>query len=284
MPNSVPRLFSVNKTGRLLAPPPLETGLSLDTIRRWQEGLSTAAHDLKTPLTILGGYIRLLLEEKLGPLTEAQRSVLNEMHQNESRLQHFIKDFLAINALTEAPVQMTIRTSDLNECVRDLISIWSSRFEQKGVALFFAASPELTPFPFDYFKVQHVISNLLDNAWKFSPSSSSVWIKSEPYRWERRTLLQRPQAGPERRRQDVSRHNAARIMVSDTGPGIAPEFQQDIFQEYFRLESEGVPSGTGLGLAIARRLVQLHGGKIWVQSEIGTGSTFSFVLPSCPPQ
>jgi signal transduction histidine kinase len=256
--------------------------MSPDTIRRWQEGLSTAAHDLKTPLTILGGYIRLLLEGKLGSLTEAQRGVLDEMHQNERRLQHFIKDFLAINALVEAPVQMAIRTADLDECVHDLIGMWSARFQQKGVALFFAASADLVPFPFDYFKVQHIISNLLDNAWKFSPPSSSVWIKSEPYYWDRRTLPQ--QVGTERRHLDVSRFNAAKITVSDVGPGIAPEFQQDIFQDYFRLDVEGVAPGTGLGLAIARRLAQAHGGKIWVQSELGTGSTFSFVLPFCPPR
>jgi signal transduction histidine kinase len=283
MPNSTPVSSSVKKTDRSLKPPS-ETGLSPDTIRRWQEGLSTVAHDLKTPLTILGGYIRLLLDGKLGPLTEAQQRVLEEMHQNERRLQHFIKDFLAINALTEAPVQMTISTSDLNECIRDLIGMWSARFQQKGVALFFAANEDLMPFPFDYCKVQHIISNLLDNAWKFSPSASSVWIKSEPYYWDRRTLPQRPQGGAERRRLDVSRFNAAKVTVSDVGPGIAPEFQQDIFQDYFRLEVEGVPSGTGLGLAIARRLAQAHGGKIWVQSELGTGSTFSFVLPFCPPQ
>jgi len=284
MPNSAPVLPPRNKTKRLLAPPSSETGLSPDTIRQWQEGLSTAAHDLKTPLTILGGYIRLLLEGKLGPLTEAQRNVLDEMHQNERRLQHFIKDFLAINALTEAPVQMAISPADLNECVRDLTGMWSARFEQKGVALFLAASAELMPFPFDYFKVQHVISNLLDNAWKFSPSSSSVWIKTEPYYWDRRALPHRRRTGSERRRLDVSRFNAAKITVSDVGPGIAPEFQQDIFQDYFRLEVEGVAPGTGLGLAIARRLAQAHGGKIWVQSELGTGSTFSFVLPFCPPQ
>lgn len=276
--------FSVNKTNGTLTPSPLAGRLDPDTIYRWQEGLSTVAHDLKTPLTILGGYIRLLLDGKLGPLTEAQRGVLDEMHQNERRLQHFIKDFLAMNSLTEAPVQMATCTSDLNECVCDLISMWSKRFEQKGVALFFAAGAELKPFPFDYYKVQHVISNLLDNAWKFSPRSSSVWIKTEPYLWDRRAAPQKAQAGPERRQPDSVRLNTARVTVSDAGPGIAPEFQQDIFQDYFRLETEGAAPGTGLGLAIARRLVQAHGGKIWVQSELGTGSTFSFVLPFSPPK
>lgn len=284
MPDSAPVLFSAHNTSGIPSTFPVEVGLCPDTIRRWHEGLSTAAHELKTPLTILAGYIRLLLEEKLGPLTEAQRSVLDEMQQNERRLQQFIKDFLAINASPEAPVQMAICTSDMNECVQDQTSLWSARFHKKGVALFFSASAELKPFPFDYFKVQHVISNLLDNAWKFSPSSSSVWVKTEPYFWDRRSLPRQLPTGQERRRKGSTQFNAARVTVSDAGPGIAPELLQEVFRDYFRLETKGVAPGTGLGLAIARRLVQMHGGKIWVQSELGTGSTFSFLLPFSPPK
>ena len=99
----------------------------------------------------------------------------------------------------------------------------------------------------------------------------------EPYFWERRTIERQPEV--ERRRQTIHEPNCCRISVSDTGPGIAPEFQQEVFDEYFRLTRKGVRTeGYGLGLAIARRLVQAAGGKIWVESEPGNGSKFSFLL------
>jgi len=99
----------------------------------------------------------------------------------------------------------------------------------------------------------------------------------EPYFWERRTVQRQPTV--ERRRQRVHAPNCCRISVADTGPGIAPEFQQEIFDEYFRLTPQGTRAeGYGLGLAIARRLVQSAGGKIWVESEPGAGSKFSFLV------
>jgi signal transduction histidine kinase len=125
--------------------------------------------------------------------------------------------------------------------------------------------------------VQHIVSNLLDNAWKYTPSSGTVWLHLEPYFWERRAANSRPMV--DRRRHAKTAPNCCRISVSDTGPGIEPEFQQEIFEEYFRLTHQGCRAeGHGLGLAIARKLVQAAGGKIWVESDRGKGSKFSFLL------
>ena len=130
--------------------------------------------------------------------------------------------------------------------------------------------------------MQHIVSNLLDNAMKYTPASGTVWLHVEPYFWERRT--DPAPAAVERRKQRVNAPNCCRISVADTGPGIAPEFQQEIFEEYFRLTPEGIRAeGYGLGLAIARRLVQAAGGKIWVESEPGSGSKFSFLVLLNPP-
>jgi signal transduction histidine kinase len=136
-------------------------------------------------------------------------------------------------------------------------------------------------FPFDWYKVQHVVSNLLDNAMKYTPGSGTVWLHVEPYFWERRAVKRTPLI--ERRRRLVANPNCCRISVADTGPGIAAEYQQEIFEEYFRLTAEGTRAeGHGLGLAIARRLVQAAGGKIWVESEPGSGSKFSFLCLLSP--
>ena len=245
--------------------------------RRCLEGLSTAAHDLKTPVAILSGYIELMLGEKLGPLVARQRTALQEMHDNCQRLQGFVKNFLTLGAFRDSPVELQIATADLNACIAEIIQVWAPSFQRKGVALFFSASDQLQPFSFDYYKVQHVISNLLDNALKFLSSGGTVWMTAELHLWERRSRQGSAPSAFDRRRTYPSTPNTVCVTVADSGPGIAPEFHQEIFQEYFRVNH--ATEGHGLGLAIAQRLVIRFGGKIWVESEPGLGAKFSFLLP-----
>jgi signal transduction histidine kinase len=253
-------------------------------LRRWCENLSTAAHDLKTPLSILGGYIDLLLEEKLGALNGRQREILSDMKQNEARLQRFIRDFITFREFQGTPGEPNCGVHDLNECVADIASVWSARFCEKQVRLCVVNDPNVAPFAFHYYKVQHVVSNLLDNALKFSPRGSDARIETSACSWERRGRCPRTaDIAKDRRRAVSAAPNSARVIVKDAGPGIAPQFHQDIFRDFYRLESQGRPHGTGLGLAIARRLVRLHGGAIWVESEPNRGCTFMFLLPFKPP-
>ncbi len=248
-------------------------------LRTSQQALAAAAHDLKTPLTILAGYLELLMDEDLGPLTEKQRAVLQDMHTSEQRLQRFIKNFLTYSQFGVAPMELCLESADLNRCISELIALWIPQFEKKGVALLFLPNKQVRPFSFDPDKVQHITANLLDNALKFSPEGTTVWVAIEPHKWERRSAISQPRPGAERRTRPFSCPNAVRIVVADSGPGILPEFHQEIFEEFFRLPRHGRDQGTGLGLAIARRLVQLHGGKIWVESEPGAGAKFSVLLP-----
>jgi signal transduction histidine kinase len=250
-----------------------------------RDALASAAHELKTPLAIMGGYLHLLLAEKMGPLNPRQIEVLTEMQANGVRLSNFVQNLLTYTTLKVERFEMQYEVGDINSCVREIAEFWAQRFQDKAVAFYFLPGEKLHSFPFDYYKVQHIVSNLLDNAMKYTPSSGSVWLHVEPYFWERRTMQRPPVV--ERRRQRSTSPNCCRISISDTGPGIAPEFQQEIFDEYFRLTPEGTRAeGYGLGLAIARRLVQAAGGKIWVESELGAGSKFSFLLllnPSLKP-
>jgi signal transduction histidine kinase len=245
--------------------------------RRCLEGLSTAAHDLKTPVAILSGYIELMLIEKLGQLSAPQRTALQEMHDNCQRLQGFVKNFLALGAFRDSPVEMQIATADLNACLTEVIQVWTPSFQRKGVALFFSPSDQLKTFAFDYYKVQHVVSNLLDNALKFSSAGGTVWVSAELHLWERRNRQDPSPSDLDRRRTYPSVPNTVCVTVTDSGPGIAPEFHQEIFQEYFRVNH--ATEGHGLGLAIAQRLVIRFGGKIWVESEPGLGAKFAFLLP-----
>jgi signal transduction histidine kinase len=251
--------------------------LSKEHCSSCSDALASAAHELKTPLAIMGGYLHLLLAEKLGPLNARQVEVLTEMQTNSVRLGNFVQNLLAYATLKVDRFEMQYETGDINACIREIAEVWAQRFQDKALAFYFLPSDKLEPFPFDYYKIQHIVSNLLDNAMKYTPSSGTVWLHTEPYFWERRTM-QRPPA-VERRKVRLNAPNCCRVSVSDTGPGIAPEFQQEIFEEYFRLTREGTRAeGYGLGLAIARRLVQAAGGKIWVESEPGSGSKFSFLV------
>ena len=248
--------------------------------QRCAQALATAAHDLRTPLAVVSGYIELLMSGKLGPLTERQSRCLEDMYSSSQRLHRLITDFLTFSALQTGNLNLQLdEPRDLHACLSEICSFWMQRFQAKGVAFYYLPSEHLQPFPFDYDRVQRIVSNLLENALKFTPQGGTVWLNAEPQLWERRTLEMRPQAR-ERRKAALVTPNAARVSVADIGPGIPPEFHQEIFGDFFQIPNgEMNGAGMGLGLGIARRLVQAHGGKIWVESEPGCGSKFSFVLP-----
>jgi signal transduction histidine kinase len=248
---------------------------------RTTNALASAAHDLKTPLAILNGYMELLASEKLGSLNERQREVLRDMNSSGQRLQHFIQDFLSFSVLETGEMKMQYETGDMNACLSEVCRLWSHPFQEKGLALYFLANDKLPQFAFDSAKVQRVISNLLENASKFTVAGGTVWLHAEPYMWERRSTI-KPGIPSERRRQNDPLPNSVKVSVSDTGPGIPAEYHIEVFDDFFRLPTENQSDGMGLGLAIARRLVNNMGGKIWVESEPGAGCKFSFIIPLKP--
>jgi signal transduction histidine kinase len=245
--------------------------------------LATAAHRLKTPLAIISGYIELLQSQKAGALVPRQLEILQDTQDNCLRLQRFIQDFLTYSALETGSVTIKPELSDLNACLAEVYELWLPRFQKKGVALYLTAGAKLAPFALDSFKIEEVASNLLDNSLKFTPEGGSVWLSAERHFWDRRS--RHDFRGPiERRKRNLGEANSVKVTVADTGPGIEPEYHQEIFHDFFRVPGASDSSeGTGLGLAIARRLVQAHGGKIWVESEPGSGSRVSFLLPLEPP-
>jgi signal transduction histidine kinase len=250
--------------------------------RRRTVALGTAAHQLKTPLAIISGYVELLLTKKAGPLNPRQKQILEESRFNCARLQQFIQDFLSYSALETGHLAMKFEVGNLNACLNELYTYWLSPYQKKGVALYFPSQKKLPRFPFDYDKVQHVVSNLLENSLKFTQAGGTVWLTAEPYVWERRSR-QESRSSVERRRRAANVANAARVTVSDTGPGVAPEYHQEIFDDFVKVSPQSEEAGgMGLGLAIARRLVLAHSGKIWVESDPGSGSTFCFLLPLNP--
>jgi signal transduction histidine kinase len=251
-----------------------------DRFQRTTNALASAAHDLKTPLSIMNGYVELLQNEKLGALNERQREVLHDMQASGKRLQQFIQDFLTYSALETGGLRMQFEAGNINDCLSEVCRMWSNRFQEKRLALYFLANDKLPIFPFDSPKVERIISNLLENSFKFTPSGGTVWLHAEPHMWERRAAAQPSTA--ERRRQNVTHPNSVKVSVSDTGPGIPAEFHLEVFDDFFRLPGTASQEGMGLGLAIARRLIQGMAGKIWVESDPGAGCKFSFLIPYKP--
>ena len=249
---------------------------------RTTNALASAAHDLKTPLAILNGYVELLQSEKLGSLSDRQREVLGDMRASGQRLQQFIQDFLAFSVLETGEMKVQYEAGDMNACLSEVCRLWSPRFQERSLALYFLANDKLPVFPFDAPKIQRIASNLLENASKFTPSGGTVWLHAEPYMWERRSAA-KPDISSDRRRQNTAQPNSIKVSVSDTGPGIPAEYHIEVFDDFFRLpQAETQSDGMGLGLAIARRLVNVMGGKIWVESEPGAGCKFCFLLPLKP--
>ncbi len=237
--------------------------------------LASAAHELKTPLAVIKGYYDLLLSGSLGKLTDKQRDILQESKDSCERLVRLVSMFLNYSALESGKLVLHLRENDIRDCLSELATRWHEAFVRKQVRLDTILDTDIPIFKFDYQKVQQTVANLLDNSLKHTPAGGNVTFRAEPYFWERRSTEE--MQSHDRRRERVQQPNCIKVSVSDSGPGIASEHHQEIFEDFVRVDRTS--SGMGLGLAIAKRLVQAHRGKIWVESEPRRGCTFTFLLP-----
>jgi signal transduction histidine kinase len=237
--------------------------------------LASAAHELKTPLAVIKGYYDLLLAGSLGRLTEKQKDILEESKESCERLVRLVSMFLNYSALESGKLVLQLRENDLRDCLDEMAKRWAEAFQRKGVKLEVHLDPSIPTFRFDYQKVQQAAANLLDNSLKHTQSGGNVALVAKPHFWERRIAEAAP--SQERRRFLLPRPNSVEVSVTDSGAGIPAEHHQEIFEDFVRVDRN--TSGMGLGLAIAKRLVQAHRGKIWVESEAKRGSTFRFLLP-----
>jgi signal transduction histidine kinase len=237
--------------------------------------LASAAHELKTPLAVIKGYYDLMLAGSLGKLTDKQRDILEESKESCERLVRLVSMFLNYSALESGKLVLQLRENDLRDCLDEVAKRWLEAFQRKGVKLEASFDPSIPNFRFDYQKVQQAAANLLDNALKHTPTGGVVAFCAGPHFWERRVAEVAPIQ--ERRRFRLPRPNSVEISVADSGPGIPAEHHQEIFEDFVRVDRN--TTGMGLGLAIAKRLIQAHRGKIWVESEPAGGSKFTFLLP-----
>jgi two-component system, NtrC family, sensor histidine kinase KinB len=218
--------------------------------------LSTVSHELNTPLTSLRMALYLLLEERLGALTPKQTDLLLTARDDADRLSSIIGNLLDMSRFEAGRARMDFQTKTARSITDSAVEPLRSAFEDRGISLEVFVDPEAPEVWADPVRARLVLGNLLSNALKYTPSGGHVTVRV------------------------TGEKEGVCFSVADTGPGIAKEYLPKIFERFFRVPgTEGSTTGAGLGLAIAREIIQAHGGKIWVNSEAGKGSTFSFTLP-----
>jgi signal transduction histidine kinase len=225
--------------------------------------VSNVSHELRTPLTAIKGAVDLLLREVPGRLNESQTHYLTRVRSNTQHLAGLINDLLDLAKIEEGKVELKGARVSVGGLVHEVMETVRPMAAEKRVLLEVKVPEPSILVWADRDKVTQVLMNLIGNAIKFTPPQGKVTVSA-------------------------SREGAewAQVSVNDSGPGISAEECQKIFQKFYQVSEGGgpKPKGTGLGLAISKALVELHGGKIWVESEPGCGSTFSFTLPVSRPQ
>jgi PAS domain S-box-containing protein len=218
--------------------------------------VSIVSHELRTPLTSIKGYLDLVLMGASGPVTKQQTSFLSIARDNTERLNEMVADLLDISRIESGKVELDVQVVAVAAVVEQVAASLRQEFKDRGLDLVLDVPPDLPELFGDPGRIAQILINLLSNAYKYTPEGGA-------------TVRVRPEG------------KALRIDVSDTGLGISAEDQEKLFSRFFRAEDSAVrrQPGTGLGLNITRSMVEMHGGQIWVESEPGMGSTFSFTLP-----
>ncbi len=219
--------------------------------------LSTVSHELRTPMTSIKGFIKLILVEELGPITPQQRECLSVADQESDHLTHLINDLLDISRIEAGRLQFTWARLAPGELIAQVLQTLRPQASERRLYLESDIPAGLPIVRGDRQRVIQILTNLVENALKFTPPGGRVGVG----------------AGAE--------EGMLRVWVTDTGVGIPIHALTRVFDRFYQVEGGGARSrsGTGLGLAIVKQLVELHGGRIWVESRPGRGTTFTFTLP-----
>ncbi len=224
-----------------------------------EEFLALTTHDLRSPLTVISGVINFFTSGRLGDMTPEQKNMVAMMERNTQSLIELVNDLLDASKLESGTLRLEVTAVELAPLVAELRETMLPMAKEKEIALEEHVAADLPAVSADRAKLRRVLVNLLSNAVKFTPKGGRIEVNAE---------------------RDGDR--AVRVSVTDTGVGIPPEDIARLFDKFEQARSRATRSekGTGLGLYITRQLVELHGGQINVESEVGRGSTFSFTIPT----
>jgi signal transduction histidine kinase len=220
------------------------------------EFLANMSHELRSPLHTVIGFAELLLEESVGQLNDKQKRFIAHMHTDSMHLLELINDLLDLSKIEAGRFELHLEAFEIETVLEEALSSVRPRATARSVEVLANISTPVALFA-DRIRVRQILLNLLSNAVKFTPAGGTVRVEA----W--------------------SREHFAEISVSDAGIGIPKDQHQAIFDKFYQLQAatQDGSEGTGLGLAIAKGLVEQHGGAIWLTSELGKGSRFTFTVP-----
>jgi signal transduction histidine kinase len=220
------------------------------------EFLANMSHELRTPLNAIIGFSEVLSERLFGEVNEKQAEYLSDILESGRHLLSLINDILDLSKIEAGRMELEPGDFGLPVSIDNALTLVRERAQRRGITLVRDIDERLGTIRGDERKVKQVLLNLLSNALKFTPEGGRIDVRARVH------------------------DDVVEISLTDTGVGIAPEDQAAVFEEFRQV---GVAAkkveGTGLGLAISRKFIELHGGRIWLESEVGKGSTFAFTLP-----
>jgi len=220
------------------------------------EFLANMSHELRTPLNAIIGFSEVLTDRMFGELNEKQEEYLKDIYVSGTHLLSLINDILDLSKIEAGRMELELSDFHLPTALDNALTLVRERAGRRSISLQMSVDERLGEVRADERKIRQVVLNLLSNAIKFTPEGGRIEVAA------------------------VAKDGLVEVSVSDTGVGIAPEDQEAVFEEFRQVgTAEKRAEGTGLGLTLCRKFIELHGGRIWVKSQVGAGSTFTFTIP-----
>ncbi|MFP4473192.1 MAG: sensor histidine kinase [Candidatus Omnitrophota bacterium] len=219
--------------------------------------ISAVSHELRTPLTSIKGYASILISGKVGDIPDKVRDRLQKINKHSDSLVQLINNLLDISRIESGGTEMRTRPQPISPVVEEVADLLAPQLKEKEITLVREISRDLPPAHFDTSQIERVLINLISNAVKFTPQGGTIKFSAQP------------------------KGSYAELAVADNGIGIKPDDVARLFNEFYRVENQINQNvkGTGLGLSLAKKIVEAHGGRMWVESEYGSGATFFFTVP-----
>ena len=228
------------------------------------EFVSAAAHELKNPLTSIKGYSDLLVSGSIGPISDQQADFLFTIRSNAERMRTLVSDLQDITRIEANQLLLQMGGESLDELINEVVKSFEAQISAKQQTIIVELADDLPRIYCDNTRMIQVLTNLVSNANKYSPEGGRIEIHANCSTDEEGI------------------HPIVKVSIADNGYGISDEDQRMIFEQFFRSEDSQIreSTGTGLGLSITKKLIELQGGKLWFESELGQGTTFYFTIPT----
>jgi signal transduction histidine kinase len=243
--------------------------------------LANMSHELRTPMNAIIGFSEILLDPSLQVGDEDRAQFLTDILSSGKHLLNLINEVLDLSKIEAGRMELQIAPADLGEVLEAVQGTMRPLAAKKAITLQVESDHRIGPLPMDAARVKQILLNLAGNAIKFTPDGGHVRVTAR-----QGSGVRGQGSGVDPDTRPPAPGPCVEICVADTGPGIPPEEHERIFLEFQQVQTSrltGKPEGTGLGLALAKRFVEMHGGKLWVESEVGKGSRFFFTLPTMAP-